>query len=332
MQEKNFFNHTQKKSSETSDKKAQTTVSLERLRQFRGDDEAVVEVTSDAEQQGLLDTLENPQKNSREKLMSEMFKNFSGKEYGDYQWSQYTGGWTTPKIPTLYGEFRNSYGNFVQLSLDAGFITHLPEFFQCAQNGELENLDYEAVRDLLKEKLGDKIAWRGMMLSIDELEDIKRNGIMSPFTKYLGQADHPKEEFSAKILSTNIHELIERHFHGENWISPFISVSEEKNIAISVGRHFGQKGRDKKFYLLKLKVPEIDLISYAEHGVKKPSKLQALKSNLSISVDGDESKHEWDKSVESYLFWKINPEEILEITQPEVTESAWNNQKTIGRI
>lgn len=301
---------------------------LEKLRWFRGNDDAVEKIEGPQEEK-LLSVLRGPKEKSRDDLMTAIFENYSGKAYGDHQWRKVTGGWTTPEVPTIYGDFRSTYEGLSQLSLDPGFITHLPEFMEM-QDSLPDNSGYQDARESLKNKLGDKTVWRGMMLTEEEMEDVKQYGIMSPFTGYVSESKTPKEEFEAKILSTYISESIERHFHGENHASPFLSVSSHRDLAISVGRHFGKKGEGRKFYLFKIKVPEVDLISYTDVGVRKPSKLQDSTSKLSIAVDGEENKYEWDKEAESFVFWKIDPEEIVEITQPKVKESSWNNRKTIG--
>lgn len=297
-----------------------------------GEDRGATTIAAETNREDFLSLLKNPKDCSRNSLLQGMFKNYSGTEYGANQWRKATGGWTTPKVPTIYGEFCNQFGQLSQLSLDAGFVSHLGEFMEMAKEEKIDQADYESARKKFKEKLGYKTAWRGMMLTEDELVNIRKNGIVSPGAGYVGESPYPKEEFELKILSANASDLIEKHFHGENLETPYISVSANEDVAISVGRHFGKKRGGRKFYLFKLKVPAIDLISYSEHGVRKPSKLQELRSPLSVSVDGKESEHEWDENVESYIFWKIDPDEIMEITQPNVKESSWNNRKTVGEL
>lgn len=304
---------------------------LASLRYFsRGWDKAVKRLSApEAAKNNLLDILKNPKKYSRDDILEAILSNYSGEAYGDAQWRKVDGGWTTPAVPTVYGQFRIDHPGLAQLSLDSGFVTHLPEFMEM----EIRGSDSLATRNKLKEKLGEKVVYRGMMLSDEELEDVKAHGIMSSFTNHSAEAERTKEEFEAKVLSTDVNELYERHFHGENpYYSPLISVSAHKDVATAVGRYFGRsRGKEgKKFYLFKLKVPKIDLAHYTKHGIRKPSRLEALRSKLSISVDGIANEYDWDENVESYMFWKIDPSEILEITQPDIKESEWNGQKTLG--
>lgn len=307
----------------------ETPVDLARLRRFRGYDEAVQRLAApEAVKNNLLDILRNPKGHSRDDVLKAILANYSGEAYGDEQWRKTDGGWTTPKVPTIYGQFRIDHPELAQLSLDTGFVTHLPEFTEMDALGA----DSLAVRDKMKERLGEEIVYRGMTLTDEELEDIKTHGIMSGFPDYVAKAERPKEELEANVLSTNVNELYERHFHHENPHSPLISVSAHSDIATAVGRHFGKHRRREgaKFYLFKLKVPKIDIVHYSEHGIRKPSKLQGSTARISVSLDGAASNYDFDEKVESYMFWKIDPSEILEITQPDIKESEWNGNKTLG--
>jgi hypothetical protein len=319
------------KSTEILNEEQEQKKCIENLRWFKGNNDAVQELSRSSNTETTT-PLKNFKQVNRDGLLGSILNNYSGEAYGDYHWRKTSGGWTTPKIPTIYGKFRNDYKQYSQLSLDAGFITHLPEFMEEIKSSIPKDLEWPNVRERFKEILGEKIVWRGMMLAEDELDNIRNYGIESPFAKYLESVENPKSEFEAKMLSTDINELVEKHFHGENPLSPFISVSSYKDLAIAVGRYFGKKSDKKNFYLLKIKIPEIDRIYYTEHGIRKPDKLRDLQSKLSISVDDEMKEYEWDKDAESYLFWKINPDEIIEITQPDIKESSWNNKKTTGKL
>lgn len=307
---------------------------LEYLRQgLRGSDEAVLEVGTKIDQEQLLATLKSPVLSSREEMLRLVFKNFSGEVFGDYQWSKKTGGWTTPTEPTLYGVLRDKYPQFSQLSLDVGFMCHLKQFMEMLENGEIKSNDYEGARKELKEKLGYKVMYRGTMLTDDELRSVQEEGLLSPSCYQITQSDKPKEEFEAKVISTSVDTAVESHFHGEHHSTPYLSISAYENAAIAVGKHFGKKMDGKKFYLFKLKVPVIDIISYKENVIRVPSKIKSSierdsEFGITISVDGVSEHHKWDENLESYIFWKLDPEDILEITQPEIKESSWNGRKT----
>ncbi|MEI6053939.1 MAG: hypothetical protein WCQ49_01050 [Candidatus Saccharibacteria bacterium] len=309
---------------------------LESIRNWcgiRGTDDLVVEIGSEKNKENLNNILIDPAHHSREETITAMLLNYSGEAYGDGQWNKTTGGWTTPEVITQYGEMREIHPEFAALSLDTGFMTHLPEFVEMLEKGEITSTDPIIARNELKEKLGYKIMWRGTMLTDEELAMAKSDGIMSPLSIYAKNSDKPKEQFESIALSTYANFTIEKHFHGEHHLTPLVSVSEYEDVATAVGRHFGNKPQDKKFYLFKLKMPIIDLITYKEHAVKTPSKLQeSIERNpeysISISLNDKESEYKWDEKVESYIFWKIDPDEILEIKQPNIAKSTWNGKTT----
>lgn len=307
---------------------------LERLRNgVRGSDAAVLEIGSTPEKEQLVVALKDPEHHSREEVLRLAFKNFSGEAFGDYQWSKKTGGWTTPAEPTLYGILRDKYPQFSQLSLDVGFMCHLSQFMEMLEKGEIKSNDFEGARNELKERLGYKIMYRGTMLTDEEYKSVQDGGLLSPFSLFISQSGTPKEEFEAKVVSTDVDRAIESHFHGEHPNTPYLSISAHENVALAIGKHFGQKKNGKKFYLFKLKIPVIDIISYKENVIRTPSKIKdSIERNpdfgATISVDGVSNNYKWDEDLESYIFWKLDPKDIIEITQPEVKESSWNGRTT----
>ena len=103
---------------------------LETLRfGVRGDDKAVLKIGSEANVQTLDKILTNPSQHTRYELMEAAFVNYSGEAYGDSHWVKRIGAWgDSPEIVTAYGELMNAHPGWVQLSLDPGFMTHLPTF------------------------------------------------------------------------------------------------------------------------------------------------------------------------------------------------------------
>ncbi len=307
-------------------------VSLDRLRRFRGSDDAIKRISNPSQQALLLNFLKDPWMSSRTDLILSTMRNYSGEAYGDFQWRKVTGGWTTPEVPTIYGEFRSQFSALAGFSFDSGFVTHLPEFMSFIQAVNFDLQDVSVVRENFKNHLGYRDMWRGVMLTDEEYATTLQYGYLSDFPKLSSERDHLASQFEANVLSTRVDELIEVHFHGENNFSPFISITANKDIAIAVGRHFGNKRDGRKFYLLKLKVPEIDIIHYTDHAVRKPAKLQSLVSKLSVSVDSRASHHDWDRDAESYVYWKLDKKDIVDVSRPDVSETSWNGRKTIGKF
>ena len=310
--------------------------SLEHLRHIRGADKAVKDIGTSDEHGHLLAILQSPENFSRGELIDSLVTNYDGSAFGDYQWSLKTGGWTTPEAPTIYGTFRKEYPELSQLSLDPGVITHLPTLMEMLKSGEASATDLTAAKDALKQKLGFQTMWRGTMLTDEELQLVSQTGLLSPLGKDTKTSDNPQEELEANGLSGYIHEAMEKHLHGENYFTPFLSVSAYPDVAIAVGKHFGQRGDGRKFHLLKLQIPTIDVISYQDHAIRMPYQLSSdFERNpdfsVKIGINGQEAKYKWDEKVESYVYWKINPDEIVEITQPDIQTSSWNGRQMIRK-
>lgn len=304
---------------------------LDKIRISRGNSNAVKRICWMSKIKEFASFLKNSDFFTRSKILTKIFENYSWNDYWDCQWNKTSWGWTTPKELTIYWEFREKYENFSSLSLDHWLMTYLPEFMEFIKEPQISNLSFLDARQAFSKKLGYQEVWRGMMLTQEELEYIEKSWINSNFVLKIPDFDEPEIQFEAQILSAYVNDLYERHIHNENHLSPFVSISYERDIAIAVWRHFWVKNDWRKFYLFKIKIPKIDLISYTEHAVKTPSIFDRVKNNLlSIIVDDRESAHKWDSnSTESYVFWKIDPEEIIEVTQPDIKKSAWNNKVTL---
>jgi hypothetical protein len=301
------------------------TTKLGRIRRYPGRDESV-EIIGD--RQNLANLLKDPA-HSRSELINAIMSCYSGSAYGNSNWPKVTGGWTTPEVPTIYGKFLQQNQQLEQLSLDPGFITHLPEFMEYSNTKEQ---DYLKTRNNLKQQLGESIVWRGMILSKKEFQKTICHGIESDFLRKTEEILSPIDELEANVLSVYFNRLTEAHFHGENPQSPLISVSSHEDIATAVGRHFGKKSPEKELYLFKIKVPEIDLIYHTDHCATAPSKLKDLMEKgiqLRVSIDNREATYPWNRETESYILFKIDPGEILEISKPLPIQSSWNGRVCI---
>ncbi|MFA6603374.1 MAG: hypothetical protein WCT10_00865 [Patescibacteria group bacterium] len=262
---------------------------------------------------------------TRRQFLMAVFEHCRGADYGDANWLKSTGGWTTPEIPTVYGRLRELRPDLDQLSLDPGFITHLPEIADELLGLSADGSGCLAAREIAERKLGCREVWRGMMLTDEGAETVKCSGVLSGLASHLGSQDDRAGEFDRRYLSVQIRNLAERHFHHENEKTPFISVTDHRDVAIAVGRHFGRRQEGARFYLLRMRVPEIDIVYYTDHGVRKPSVFSRNhQMMLAVAVDGRKVRYDWDRRVESHVLWKVDPDEILEIAPVEVSASSWN--------
>ena len=301
---------------------------LAKMRAYRGRDEAVNIIR---DRSNFIDLLQNSRDHTREELIKTIMSCYSGASYSDANWSKVIGAWgNSPERTTIHGTFAGQYPHLAQLDLDQGIVTHLPEFVEFLKTNESQ--DYLAVRDSFKKYLGYQTVWRGIVLTKEEAKKTKTEGIESNFIRKNKNMTSLLENFEDNVLSVYFDELVERHFHGENYQSPLVSVSSHKDVAMAVGRHFNKRlllKEEKDLYLFKIKIPEIDLIYYSDHAAKTPSKLQDLIRNgthLHISIDGVNSSYPWDRNTESYVMHKINPKEILEVSKPEVSKTSWNGK------
>lgn len=284
--------------------------SLEQFRHVEGRDEAVARIGSNEQLENLVSIVRDPGNHSREELLNAIAENYSGEVYGDQHIEKEYSQWGGPNhgelITTVYGEFRNKYPQLTSLSLDPGFMNHLPEFMEMVKNQDIiPTDDYKEVRKIFKEKLGNKEMYRGMTLSPEDVEIIKLHGIISSIGRENKNSRFSiQDEIEAKLVSVRPKEMINHHFNGGADYSTFISVSAKEDIAATLGKTFGKnKTGDRKPYLIKMNLPVIEII-YEEHGRKV------------------------EKDVESFVFWKINPEEILEIK--EVIEKVDPKKDTVS--
>ncbi len=297
------------------------------LRIFRGSDEAL-EVVGD--RGTLVDVLQNSGQHTREELLREVMACYSGTAYGASNWPKFNGGWSTPKEPTVHTTFANRYPHLSQLNLDPGIMTHMPEFLEFLEGAGSQ--EYWPLRDAFKRHLGVKTVWRGMVLTEEEADKVRVEGIESDFLRKKDEMPAVIDNFEANVLSVYVDELVERHFHGENSHSPLVSVSSYEDVAIAVGRHFGRRSVSegkKRLYLFKINIPEIDVIFCTDHAVRPPYKLQESirrGTQLRVSVNGCDSSYPWDRHVESYILHKVDSKEIVEVSMPAIELSSWNGQ------
>lgn len=289
----------------------------------RKNDKAVVRIGMEKDKDKLGNILKNPESFSREDFLKAIMENYSGTAYGDENWPKFTGGWTTPKEPTIYGNFREQHSNLAQLSLDPGFLTHLPEFFDFTKNNNVNEKNYWNTREKFKEFLGYKEVYRGLMLTEKETEKIKKQGLHSDFFRDSDFKDRGPWLVESRFLSCSFNDLVESHFHRENPYTFLLSLSSHQDIAIVAGEYYGKRGNEKELYLFKLKVPEIDIIYFTDHAVRTPYKVRAygiLRPRLGVMLNRKKNVYEWDRNTESFVLFKINHNEIIKVSKPEVYE------------
>lgn len=260
---------------------------------------SIEEIGSLEERNNLISILENPKKYSREQLVSTVIKNYSGEVWGDShneKTGKHWGGSNDgEEFTTQYGRFRSEYPHLKQLTLDPGFMNHLPEFMEMVKKQAITSLSAIEVRQILKETLGVQEVYRGMMLTEAQMEEMKHVGILAAIPRAMEHSEHPVDkEFEVCALTINTKDMNYYHFNAGASASTMMSVSSMKEVATSAGKEFGRYDeKNKKHYLMKLNIPVIDLLYWEENSM-----------NQRVT-----------KEKESFVFWKINPEEIMEIEE-----------------
>jgi hypothetical protein len=268
---------------------------------FRGSDSAVKNIGSIEQNNKLRSIIENPNSFSRQELMRSIFENYSGEAYGNYQWLRQVSAWdNSPDKSSLFYRFTNDFPQLGQLSLHPGFVTKLPYFYENIESINPKNKTADEVLDYMNKDLGNVVLYRGMALTKEELEVIKKEGILAD----INRNENTKKSidyFEGLYLSTKYKDMINGHITKVNTPSPMISVTAESETAFKVARESRRKSSN--IYVFKISIPALDQIHYSEHGIRRPDIIGNLGS-------------EWEKDRESFVFWKINPDEIIEVTQP----------------
>ncbi|MCF7866570.1 hypothetical protein K9M18_04020 [Candidatus Woesearchaeota archaeon] len=78
-----------------------------------------------------------------------------------------------------------------------------------------------------------------------------------------------------------------------------------------------------------MKIPALDTIHFTEHGIRTP-----INNNphITITIDDKEETHKIDSKVESFITYKINPEEIIDIYKSDIKTSMWNGKLSKNKL
>ena len=281
--------------------------SLYALRNYTWYDKAVVRLWDSMSMKWFEGFLKNSECFSRIEFLTEIFKLYSWIDYWDYQYPKNDWSWANPDKLSEYWEFRQKFADLVQLSLDPWFMVHLKDFFSFMGTAttHVDTSCYN-VREILSNYLWHKEMWKWLMLTESEVAEIKDKWIHSNLVNKLTWCPDVLLQFEAKVISTDIAELQKHQYRDTNNYTPFITLFEDRNTAISFWRDSSDTKKWKKFYLFKIKIPNIDLIPYSEP-VKKEWIVKGLVSWILRNSKDKETPITLKKH---FVFWKINPEEI----------------------
>ncbi|MCF7872245.1 hypothetical protein K9L97_04385 [Candidatus Woesearchaeota archaeon] len=292
------------------------------IRDLRGNDKGLKIIGNRTK---FLNTLLNFEK--RKDIQKMIEKTYSSKAYGKNNWTKKYEKWgDRPEITTLYGKAFQEFPKLEELNFDLGIITRLPEFINFLKTN-YKGQQINRIRNEFREELGTKIMYRGMRISDEEAENISKNGILANYFNTLKQIKKPLEDFEANFISAYVWNVFEKHLYNEKTRSPLISITEKESIGVALGNHFGK--RDKQLQILKMEIPALDIIYFTEHGIKNYS---TKNLEMHIKIDENEETHKLDNKVESFIMYKINPEEIIDIYKPDIKTTTWNGKVSKNKV
>ena len=185
--------------------------------------------------------------------------------------------------------------NLTELINDAGVVMRLKELDLFLQNQSKDSSPWK-IRQLFSDHLGEVEVYRAMALTAGEVTAINQSGLLSAAQR------------SARLNNNEINEVkneLAHHSSGFSGSSNYISVTTYPTLAISVGKTFLKSESHKKLYLVKLKIPVLDLVDF-DGDFKYQDHNLAVRINL--------SKVPVDRRLESFAVTHIPRQQIISIT------------------
>lgn len=265
----------------------------------------------------------NGEKILRQWFIENIQANWSGKQYGEHAWSQYSWWWTTPKVSTPYALFLDQHPHLHQSAFDIGLIQHL-EFMNDLSESDFETVD--SIKQALIKKLWTIDVWRGMMLTEEEIGEMQEIGIRSSLFRFLKENTQESRAriFEDTVLCSSPWKLIDDHLFGANGFSPFLSISSFREVAMAIWARFGKKGMNRRLVLSKIRIPAVDIISFSTTDILMPEVFKRVDWVLQLKIDGIKSEYSFHNGAERFIYGVINPEEIISIEYPDISE-VWSH-------
>lgn len=202
------------------------------------------------------------------------------------------------------------------LVTDPGLMFRVDEFVKFANSKKLTDLGPWEAREVFSQHLGDRVVYRGIAITGDEAAEIQKLGMGSGALRQ--DLDILNSPYSLYIEVMN-------RLAGVTKTDRLLSVSDYPDLAAAVAKRHGfgrmgyRPGLDRGVYVFKLKVPELDLI-YLEKGHPFLPLPKSAEKNM-ISVRNPKGKvsasYPLDRKVESFVFFRAEPSEILEVKRVE---------------
>jgi hypothetical protein len=238
---------------------------------------------------------------SRESLLKEVadsiadWENFAQRRYGTFGQS-------------LHDKFESFSVEFLPLLVDPGVTLRADDFLNFAARQNLDKTKPWAARDAYSAHLGEKIYYRGLMLSEEEFASIKTKGIQSAS---LRNNISPFVSINKNIISIISDRLSELNMRED----PLMSVSESFDIARSVPC-VKTADASKKVYVFKINLPALSLFS---PDMKKEWFEEGFKDFLKNMGEPESTLPQlyFPAAMESFLQFQISVGEFSEVSVME---------------
>lgn len=247
--------------------------------------------------------------------------------------------WYGPDAQNLLESTNRELGlDFTPLLIDPGIANRLAEFIKFVQpNLDLRFKSLMEIRQAFSKYLGETTVFRGMALIPEELDSIKKRGILGSIMLHEEAA---KQQFTRVLCPYKKHTkgrvpdswMDEIHvkrdgqgfrFPGICFVgnSPVISVSAHPELASSIGFYDSHRTEedDTDFFLFTINLPEISYINptglFFDAIKDAPEEMRVVVGDFNIAYNNPE--------VESFVFYNINPENIQRIDKITKSPPKW---------
>mgnify|MGYP001569858018 CR=1 FL=1 len=214
--------------------------------------------------------------------------------------------------------------DFLCLALDPGIANRLDDFIEFVQkNLDLRFQSPDSIRKSFSDHLGKETVYRALMLTDDELENIRGKQMLpsgmndkskfkrdltemfSPFSSYQLKAypTTPMQEIMARLSPFKVEgtTMMPFYFMGN---SNILSVSGYPEVGLSIAYHDGHQYEipGKNLYLFELNIPMISLI-------KQEGLFEINNDGMDLKI-GDKIVKSGDPNKEMFVFYGLDPNSV----------------------
>ena len=174
--------------------------------------------------------------------------------------------WGSDKGRDIISEFiQNVSDKHIALLCDPGIVSRTEELYSFVKNlpVDINKLSSLELRKMFSDSLGTQKYYRGMTLTEEQVETIKKEGIKS--INFVGE--NREQIFESLFLGksdyeyTSFKRFMDKKVSGINRNNPMISVTQIEKIAQKVtSRYSRPKNIDQKIYIFELEIPKINTV------------------------------------------------------------------------